>query len=267
MAEPVVALVLVSHSRALAEGLAEVAGQMAPDVTLVAAGGTDDGGLGTGFDRILEALESATVGGRSAVVLTDLGSAVLTTESALEAVDPDVAERVRMADAPFVEGAVEAAVTAQGGGDLDAVVAAARRAGAAFGAGDAAASGPAPAPATGGDHASDDGAPPFDAGGLGADVGGAPEHAHVEGEATARGTAVLRNRLGLHARPAASIARSASAFKSHVTVNGADARSVLSLVALGAVGGTELVVAASGTDARTAVNAIVAELEEGFGEA
>ncbi|WNB86790.1 HPr family phosphocarrier protein [Cellulomonas sp. ATA003] len=78
---------------------------------------------------------------------------------------------------------------------------------------------------------------------------------------------MLRNRLGLHARPAARLVRTASGFDATIAVNGADAKSVLALVALGAVGGQQLVVTASGPDAPQAVRAVVAELEEGFGEA
>lgn len=256
MPTPAVALVLVSHSRGLAEGVVEVAGQMAPDVALLPAGGTDDGGLGTGFDRVLTAIETAVADGRSAVVLTDLGSAVLTAESVLEALDPDDADRVRIVAGPFVEAAVEAAVTAQGGGDLHAVIDAVHRAAAALvehrSSGDGEASGAGDARA-GGARAEAAASP----------IGGSA----VGGGTTARGTVVLRNRLGLHARPAAAVARTASSFVSRITVNGADARSVLALVALGAVGGTEVVLDAAGPDARRAVTALVAELEEGFGEA
>ena len=95
-----VALVLVSHSRALAEGAVELAGQMAPGVLLIAAGGMDDGGLGTSFDAIEAALATATADGGSAVVLTDLGSAVLTAESVLELADPDVASRASGSPTP-----------------------------------------------------------------------------------------------------------------------------------------------------------------------
>ncbi|WP_250448673.1 dihydroxyacetone kinase phosphoryl donor subunit DhaM, partial [Actinotalea sp. C106] len=114
------ALVLVSHSQAAAQGVAEIAQQMAPDVTVLPAGGFD-GGIGTSPDRVLEAVESATAGGSGVVLLTDLGSAVLTAEMVLEMLDEDVAARVRVPSAPFVEGAVAAAVEAQQGGDLDRV--------------------------------------------------------------------------------------------------------------------------------------------------
>ena len=267
---------LVSHSRALAEGLAELAGQMAPDVALLPAGGAEDGGLGTGFDRVLTAVESAVADGRSAVVLTDLGSAVLTTESVLEALDADDAARVRIAEAPIVEGAVEAAVAAQGGGDLDAVLAAALHAGQVFAtsaaSGEQSLPGAAP-PGSAPERSAVDTAAGASAGRDAGDepaAGAAPAGGGRSGLAdgpTVRATVVLRNRLGLHARPAAALARTASAFRAHVTVSGADARSVIELVGLGAVGGTEVVVMATGDDARRAVHAVVAELEEGFGEA
>jgi len=274
-----VSLVLVSHSRALVQGVVELARQMAPDVLLLPAGGTDDGRLGTGFDLIQRAVDDAVGDGRCAVVLTDLGSALLTTESVLELAEPAVVARVRVVDAPFVEGAVEAAVVAQAGASLDEVADAARRAGLAFGSGDdAPTADPGGSTGTSAAEATPGAGPTPDDEGATASVGPArgtptPEEdaaQHAEGDAsssTARGTAVLRNRLGLHARPAAQLARTASGFTSTIAVNGADARSVLSLVALGAVGGQQLVVTAAGPDAARAVRAVVGELEQGFGEA
>lgn len=116
-----VGLVIVSHSQRLAEGVAEVAGQMAPDVTIVAAGGLD-GDLGTDFEAVSVALEGAQTGA-GVVVLYDLGSAKMVADLAVEMLgDPDSAAVV---DAPLVEGAVAAAAAAQGGADLDAVLSAA----------------------------------------------------------------------------------------------------------------------------------------------
>jgi PTS hybrid protein len=308
VAAPVVALVLVSHSDLLSRGVAQVAAQMAPDVLILPAGGTGDGRIGTGFELIEAAIEQALDGGRSAVVLTDLGSAALSAESVLEMAEPEVAARVRIVDAPLVEGAVEAAVVAQTGADLRTVVEAAEDAGTTFArssdgsvggvpgvpgggrSGDAAgqaapADEPVSAPAavaTGG-VATDSSTPEAGPGAAGAPttstVGGTGSSAQVAeatpashagraaGVPAARGTAVLRNRLGLHARPAAQLVRTVSAFDALVTVNGVDARSVLALVGLGATGGQELVVAATGPQARHAVNAVVDELENGFGEA
>ena len=107
-----VGLVLVSHSDKLAEGLAELAGQMAPDVAIIAAGGTDDGGIGTSLEKIQSGIAQAD-GGAGVALLADLGSAVMTAEMALEFLDPGQREKVRLADAPLVEGAVAAAVAAQ----------------------------------------------------------------------------------------------------------------------------------------------------------
>lgn len=120
-----VALVIVSHSVQLAEGVVELASQMAKDVELRAAGGTDDGRIGTSFDKVSDAVTELRQAGHDVAILTDLGSATMTVESVLDLLDDDEAARVRFADGPLVEGAVAAAVTAQVGGDLDAVVAAA----------------------------------------------------------------------------------------------------------------------------------------------
>src|SRR5689334_13142688 len=103
-----VGLVLVSHSAAIAEGLAALAGQMAPSTTLVPAGGTDDGGIGTSFDRVSAALAEAE-SGSGVVVLCDLGSAYLTAETALDFLDDEARASVRIVQAPLVEGAVAAA--------------------------------------------------------------------------------------------------------------------------------------------------------------
>jgi len=117
--------VLVSHSSPLAEGVAELAGQVSGGtVTIVAAGGTDDGGLGTSAAKVAAALERAE-SGAGVLVLPDLGSAVLTVRALLAEL-PDAA--VTIADAPFVEGAVAATVTAAAGADLTAVAKAAEEA-------------------------------------------------------------------------------------------------------------------------------------------
>ena len=125
MTQPRVGLVLVSHSAKLAEGLAELAGQMAADVTILPAGGLEDGGIGTSYDYIEGAISHALGQGLGVVVLTDLGSATMTVESVLEFLDE---EQVQFVDAPLVEAAVAAATAAQQGDDLAAVVRAAERA-------------------------------------------------------------------------------------------------------------------------------------------
>jgi len=121
-----VGIVLVSHSAKLAEGLAELAAQMAPDVTILPAGGLSDGSIGTDYDEVVAATQRAD-SGDGVVLLYDLGSAQMTAELALESLaDPSAAI---VADGPLVEGAIAAAVAAQAGQDRKAVAEAAAAAG------------------------------------------------------------------------------------------------------------------------------------------
>ncbi|XCB30251.1 dihydroxyacetone kinase phosphoryl donor subunit DhaM [Arcanobacterium hippocoleae] len=118
-----VSLVLVSHSQQLAAGLRELAAQMAHDVKIVAAGGLDDGGIGTSFDKINTAVGDLRREGSEVLILTDLGSATMTVESVLDFLDD---ERVIFVNAPFVEAAVAASAAAQGGKNLPECAQAAR---------------------------------------------------------------------------------------------------------------------------------------------
>ena len=117
-----VGIVLVSHSKALADALVDYTKMMAPDARVVAAGGLEDGSFGTSSDKIEAAIrEVASPDG--VVVLMDMGSAVMTTKMVVsDLADDDFEAPVRLADCPFVEGAVEATVEAQGGAALDAIV-------------------------------------------------------------------------------------------------------------------------------------------------
>jgi PTS hybrid protein len=124
--EPV-GIVLVSHSDALARGLRELLLQIGGSrLAIAVAGGTDDGALGTSYRRIADAIISVDKGS-GVVVLTDLGSAVLTARTVL-ADRPESAPGTVLVDAPFVEGAVAAAVIAGTGADIATVCAAAEEA-------------------------------------------------------------------------------------------------------------------------------------------
>jgi PTS hybrid protein len=117
-----VGIVLISHSRALAEGAAELARQMGVgEVAVEPAGGTEDGGLGTSLELLESAVREADQGA-GVVLIADLGSSVLTAKTYLEDVEDT---EVVLADAPFVEGAVAAASAAAGGADVASVTAAA----------------------------------------------------------------------------------------------------------------------------------------------
>jgi PTS hybrid protein len=241
-----VALVLVSHSAELARGTAELAEQMAPDVLIRGVGGGPDGGLGTSLDAVQKVLgdvlttlaDGAGAEGGGVVVLGDLGSSVLTVEAALE-LDESLTEHVVLARAPFVEGAVAAAVTAHGGADLATVLESANASVRMFAAVEAARS---------------------------PEAGGPPSDGEAGGETETSRTVIVRNPLGLHARPAALVSRKVAELGATVTIDGVDASSVLQLMALGATQGRELRVEATGERAAEAVNTVVEMIHAGFGE-
>ena len=124
MNEPV-GIVLVSHSADLASGLADLVGELSGgEVPVLVAAGTDDGRIGTSYDRVRQAISDASRGA-GVLILPDLGSSVLISRTVLEDhPDPSVV----VVDAPFVEGAVAATLTASTGADLAAVVTAAEEA-------------------------------------------------------------------------------------------------------------------------------------------
>lgn len=222
-----VGLVIVSHSARIAEGVVELACQMAPDVRVIAAGGLPDGGLGTDFEKVSAALSDADTGG-GAIVLYDLGSAQMVAELAVENLgDPDTALVVA---APLVEGAVAAAVSAQGGAELSAVGRAAESAGA------------------------------------GAGLASAERPAVTE----VREELELTNEVGLHARPAALLVRCLDGVQASVTVSlgdkKADAASVFEMMSLAARKGDRITLHANGPDARQAVDRILELARRGFEE-
>ncbi|MEV0168195.1 phosphoenolpyruvate--protein phosphotransferase [Nonomuraea fuscirosea] len=114
-----VGVVLVSHSAGLAaEAMALALGIAGPDAPVAAAGGTSDNGLGTSIDRVEAAVRSVDQG-HGVVLIPDLGSSVLTARLLEEE------ERIVVADVPFVEGAIAAAVAAGAGSSLAEVLEAA----------------------------------------------------------------------------------------------------------------------------------------------
>nr|WP_231709300.1 dihydroxyacetone kinase phosphoryl donor subunit DhaM [Arthrobacter sp. zg-Y895] len=233
-------MVVVSHSRKLAEGVCELAAQMAADVRIVPAGGTDDDGIGTSLEKIMSGI-AATDSGEGAVLLTDLGSAVMTAESALEFLEPEQQQRVLMANAPLVEGTVAAAVAAQTGRNVAEVSAAAESAGASYtpdSAASAEASGGPPAPGEPAQDAAD----------------------------SASGAWTLINPMGLHARPASVVAQLLADLDAEITINGVDGKSVMMLMTLGLRPGETLSATATGPDAARAVELVAEQVRNGFGE-
>ncbi|TDB77491.1 phosphoenolpyruvate--protein phosphotransferase [Actinomadura sp. KC216] len=120
-----VGIVIISHSRTLAEGVAEVARSMGVGKAVVEpAGGDLEGRLGTSID-LVETAVAAADGGDGVLLLADIGSSVLTARMLIEDAG---GEGLLLADAPLVEGAVAAASMAATGADLAAVQAAAESA-------------------------------------------------------------------------------------------------------------------------------------------
>jgi phosphoenolpyruvate---glycerone phosphotransferase subunit DhaM len=117
-----VGIVIVSHSPLVAQGAADMVRQMVgEEVRLAWCGGDPGGGLGTSVESILAAIERAWTE-QGVAVLVDLGGAETNTEMAIEMIGEPRSGRIRICNAPIVEGAVMAATEASGGAPLSAVV-------------------------------------------------------------------------------------------------------------------------------------------------
>ena len=125
----IVGVVIVSHSPKVAEGAADMVRQMVGDeVPCAWTGGNPAGELGTDAAKIHAAIERVW-NEAGVAVLVDLGGAEMNAEMAIEMLDGDRSAKVRICNAPIVEGAVVAATEASGGATLDAVCAAAEELG------------------------------------------------------------------------------------------------------------------------------------------
>jgi multiphosphoryl transfer protein len=246
-----VGIVIVSHSARLADGVVELAIQMAgPDVTIVAAGGMDlpDRPLGTDAALIARAIDQAWTDD-GVVVLMDLGSAVLSAEMAAEMLPDEQRSRVLLSEAPLVEGAVAAAVAARLGDSLDAVAAEARE-------------GLAGKIAHLAAEPDREPGPPEQAAPAG------PDEPHpLELRIT------VANRLGLHARPAARFVQTVGQFDATVTAENvtapagpASARSLNGVATLGVQQGHEVLIKASGPQAAQVLAALRDLAERDFDE-
>jgi multiphosphoryl transfer protein len=245
----VVGIVVVSHSASLAEGVVELARQMGGDeLALEAAGGLEDGSIGTDAERVRAAIERA-MGDDGVLVLMDLGSALMSAEMAVELLGGD--GRVELSEAPLVEGAVAAAAAARGGASLDEVRVEAGRAIA------------MKEDQLSADAVSDDAVAP-DEGGVAADAEAAPAGPQVR--------IPVLNEIGLHARPAALVVELAGRFDADLRLAKAggagpvSARSLTGLMTLVARNGDELLATASGPQAEEALAALRELAGEGFGE-
>ena len=238
-----IGIVLVSHSHKLADGLKDLMLQMSQGKVMVsAAGGMEDGGLGTSFEKVLAAIESVYQPD-GVLVLIDLGSAELTTRLAVEALSPEQQSNVRISPAPLVEGALAAVVAAASGESLESVN---RAAVAALG------------------------SPKFSDETIIEPVVSFPEERFSAENLQAEALVTITNPNGLHARPAASFVQMVNTFPSRVMVKkiggkSSPGNSVFGLVALGTRLGDRISIQATGQDAERTVNALTKMVEEGFG--
>lgn len=123
-----IGIVLVSHSHALSQGLAQMAMQVSYNlVKVVAAGGVDDHIIGTNAERIYQAIQTV-YSPDGVLVLLDLGSALLSTQMAIEMCPPEQQSHIKLSSAPLVEGAIMATIEASLGHSLEDVNAAAEAA-------------------------------------------------------------------------------------------------------------------------------------------
>lgn len=240
-----VGLVIVSHSRALAEGLVgllrQVASQTLP-IAIAAGIGEDRSEFGTDAVEIMEAIQSVYAED-GVLVLMDLGSAVLSAKLALDLLPPEMTAKIRFCAAPLVEGAVAAAVQIGLTSDLDAIC---REANAAL-------------------------APKREQLGEESDESNAPQI--VPDEASESITLTLTNLHGLHARPAAKFVQTAARFMANVSVadlsNGkgpVSARSLNAIATLGAIENHQIRISASGEESKLVLSALRVLIEDNFGE-
>ena len=241
-----ISIVIVAHSARLAEGVKELADQMSQGrVPIAAAGGLDEETIGTNMERILEAINDVYQPD-GVLVLMDLGSAVMSTEIAIEMLPDEQQARVLMSEAPIAEGAIAAAVEASIGSPLEKVEAAAR--------------GVVTMPKM--------------AGGVPLVQIEAPSPPPAE-EAPAAEEMVLTivNEIGLHARPAALFVQTAAEFQSDIRVRNlttgsaaVSAKSMFGVLSLGAEKDHQIAISADGPDAAEALEALRQQVESGFGE-
>jgi phosphocarrier protein FPr len=248
----VVGIVVVAHSSQLAEGVIALAKNMLREqIPLAAAAGIDDEEqpFGTDAASIVRAIESV-FSNDGVVVLMDMGSALLSAETALDFLSLEKRSRVRLCEAPLVEGAIAAAIRAEGGGTLVEVIDEAR--------GALRAKASQLVLETEWDRDAEYGI----------------EKSQVKPPTVREIRVTVRNRLGLHARPAARFVTTASHFQSEITVRNitkksqsVSAKSINLLTTLGVEQGDEISITASGPDASDALGILSSLIKKGFGEA
>lgn len=116
-----VGLVIVSHSEEVASGVKNIVIQMAGEINIAIAGGTNDNRIGTDFEKITNAINSV-YSKDGVIILFDLGSAYMNTEMAVDFFDEDKQKNIHIVDASLVEGALVAGVDISIGKNINEII-------------------------------------------------------------------------------------------------------------------------------------------------
>ncbi|MCJ7519267.1 MAG: HPr family phosphocarrier protein [Anaerolineaceae bacterium] len=245
-------LLLVSHSKNLAESIAKLAQQMiisgAVKISIAAGIGEDNQEIGTNALEIAEAIQDI-YSNEGVLVLMDLGSAVLSTEMALDLIPSDMRDKVRICPAPFIEGAIVAAAQASSGSNLEVVYR----------------------------EAMDALKPKYDQ--LREKIAEVPEEESEKKKLPSNDdekkeiVLTIRSVHGLHARPAVKFVQTAAIFDAEIMVNNlttnkgpASAKSLIAITMLGVIKGHQIQVTAKGQQREEALEALSNLVENNFGE-
>ncbi|EPU22198.1 PTS mannose transporter subunit IID [Streptococcus agalactiae LMG 14609] len=110
-----IGIIVVSHSKNIAQGVVELISEVAKDVSITYVGGTEDGEIGTSFDQVQQIVEQNDK--KTLLAFFDLGSAKMN----LELVADFSEKNIIINSVPVVEGAYTAAALLQAGADLDSI--------------------------------------------------------------------------------------------------------------------------------------------------
>jgi phosphocarrier protein FPr len=242
-------LVLVSHSKKLADSVAGMALQMIASgqvkIATAAGVGEDNQDFGTNAVEIAEAIQK--VDSKDGVlVLMDLGSAVLSTQMALELLPDEVRTRVRVCPGPFIEGAVVGAAQASAGGTLEQVY----------------------------NEAFNSIKPKEEQ--FEPELTAQPVEKPVDQQEAADTSEVLltlENEHGLHARPGVRFVQTASGYDADIMVKNlttgkgpSSAKSLTAVTFLGVLKGHRIQITATGKQKEEALKALTELVESKFGE-
>lgn len=241
-----IGLIIISHSKQLAKGLLQLANQMQNtqhcQIRIAAGIDDDEHPIGTDAIKVMEAIESLADAAHI-ILLMDLGSAILSAETALDLIDSELAKKVHLCSAPLVEGTIAMTAAASGGASIDAILLEAKNA----------------------LHAKQQQ--------LNEDINltpSIPSQLAPPSKNAIKTQCTIQNPAGLHLRPAAKISSTLGAFNANIQLRHgnkiADAKSMNQITLLQAYKGDKIELTAEGEDAQAAIDAFNLLVTENFGD-